>query len=137
LNTICSVTEDPCESTLATVYGMKEMVLHLSDQTYERLITEAAAAQKSPEQWVLERLFAAPSPPATTLEPHTLLAAALDALGFRRLAPEKAQRLSTLLAMRRTRALGHEEAEELHALMTEAEALELESLQRLAAAFER
>jgi len=115
---------------------MKELLLHLPDHAYERLVMEAAAAQQSPEQWLLDRLLA-PSPPVAMAAPHTLLAAALDALGFQRLAPEKATRLSTLLEARHTRALSPDEADELHALMAEADTLELEGLQRLAAAVQR
>jgi hypothetical protein len=112
---------------------MKEMILHLPDDTYAWLITEATSAQKSPEQWILDKLFGDPRLSATTAEPHALLAAALDALGFQRLALEKAERLSTLLEVRKARPLSGDEADELHTLMTEADALELESLQRLAA----
>jgi hypothetical protein len=112
---------------------MKELLLHLPDHAYERLVMEAAAAQQSPEQWLLDRLVA-PSPPGTVTVPHTLLVAALDALGFQRLALEKATRLSILLEARHARALSPDEADELHALMTEADALELAGLQRLVAA---
>ena len=91
----------------------------------------------TPERWILDRLFATSSPPVAVAAPHTLLAAALEALGLQRLTPEKARRLSTLLAAHKARALSHDEADELHALMTEADALELESLQRLAAAMQR
>ena len=112
---------------------MKELLLHLPDEAYERLVMEAAAAQQSPEQWLLDRLLT-PAPPSAVAVPHTLLAAALDALGFQRLAPEKVTRLSTLLEARHARVLSPEEADELQALMTEADTLELESLQRLAAA---
>lgn len=124
-------------TTVTTVHAMKELLLHLPDHAYERLVMEATAAQQSPEQWLLDRLFA-PSPlPAAVAEPHTLLAAALEALGFRCLAPEKARRLSTLLKTRQARSLSYDEADELHALMTEADTLELEGLQRLAAAMQR
>ena len=123
--------------TVTTVQAMKELLLHLPDHAYERLVMEAAAAQQSPEQWLLDRLLAQAPPPAAVAEPHTLLAAALDALGFQRLAPEQAKRLSTLLETRKARALSHDEANELHASMTAADALELESLQRLAAAMQR
>src|SRR5262249_31178504 len=123
--------------TVTMVQAMKELLLHLPDHAYERLVMEAAAAQQSPEQWLLDRLLAQSPPPAAVTEPHALLAAALDALGFQRLAPEQATRLSTLLEARKARALSHDEANELHALMTAADALELESLQRLAAAMQR
>jgi hypothetical protein len=116
---------------------MKEIILHLPDATYERIIAEATAAHKSPEQWILERLFPEPGPSAPVAEPHMLLATALDSLGFQRLEPEKAKRLSTLLQDRKTRALSPDEAHELHALLSEADALEVESLQRLAAALGR
>jgi hypothetical protein len=115
------------------VHAMKELLLHLPDHAYERLVIEAAAVQQSPEQWLLNRLFDQP-PAAAVLAPHTLLAAAMDTLGFQRLAPEKATRLSTLLEVRKARALSPDEADELHALMIEADALELAGLQRLAAA---
>jgi hypothetical protein len=126
-----------CGETPVTVYAMKEITLHLPDATYERIAAEAGSAHKSPEQWILDRLFAEPSPSAPVAEPHTLLAAALDALGFQRLAPEKAQRLGALLEVRKARALSHDEAHELHTLLAEADALEVESLQRLAAALGR
>lgn len=122
---------------MITVQAMKEMLLHLPEQAYERLVTEAAAAQQSPEQWLLDRLSGQSQPPAAVAEPRTLLAVALDALGFRRLAPEKTRRLSTLLEARQVRVLSRDEADELHALMREADALELESLQRLVAAVQR
>jgi hypothetical protein len=116
---------------------MKEIILHLPDTTYERIAAEAGSADKSPEQWILDRLFPEPSPSAPVAEPHMLLAAALDSLGFQRLEPEKAKRLSALLQVRKSRALSHDEAHELHALMSEADALEVKSLQRLAAALGR
>lgn len=123
--------------TAVAVDAMKEIILHLPDTTYERIAAEASSAHKSPEQWILDRLFPEPSPSAPVAEPHMLLAAALDSLGFQRLEPEKAKRLSALLQVRKSRALSHDEAHELHALMSEADALELESLQRLAAALGR
>jgi hypothetical protein len=123
--------------TAVTVDAMKEIILHLPDTTYERIAAEAGSAHKSPEQWILDRLFPEPSPSAPVAEPHMLLAAALDSLGFQRLEPEKAKRLSALLQVRKSRALSHDEAHELHALMSEADALEVKSLQRLAAALGR
>lgn len=116
------------------VHAMKEMIIRLPDETYERLVTKAASVQKSPEQWILDRLFGDPRLLATTAEPHMLLAAAFDALGFQRLEREKAERLSKLLEVRKARPLSHDETDELHALMTEADALELKGLQHLAAA---
>ena len=116
---------------------MKEMILHLPDKTYERLVTQAAAAHISPEQWVLDHLSAEPSSSETIDESHALLTAAMDALGFQRLTPGKAKRLSTLLERHKTRSLSDDETGELQILMTEAEGLELESLQRLAAVLQR
>ncbi len=104
---------------------MKEVILTLPDKAYELLAIDAAAAQKSPEQWILDKLFAAPESQPEPPEPHTLLAAALDTLGFQRLAAEKAGRLSELLARRKAHSLADEETAELHALLAEADALEL------------
>lgn len=112
---------------------MKEVILTLPDKAYEQLARDAATAQKSPEQWILDKLFAAPESRPEPPEPHTLLAAALDTLGFQRLAEEKARRLSELLLLRKAHSLSDEETAELHALLAEADALELTSLQRLAA----
>ena len=112
---------------------MKEVILALPDKAYEQLAIDAAAAHKSPEQWILDKLFAEPESQPVPPEPHTLLAAALDTLGFQRLAAEKARRLSELLSLRKAHSLADEETAELHALLAEAEALELTSLQRLAA----
>lgn len=112
---------------------MKEVILTLPDKAYERLVANAALAKKSPEQWIFDKLFAEPASPTEPTESHTLLAAALDSLGFQRLAPEKARRLSELLALRKTQSLSNEETTELQVLLAEAEALELTSLQRLAA----
>ena len=112
---------------------MKEVILTLPDKAYEQLAIDAAAAQKSPEQWILDKLFAAPESQPVPLATQTLLAAALDTLGFQRLAMEKAGRLSELLSLRKARALSEEETTELHALLAEADALDLSSLQRLAA----
>ena len=116
---------------------MKEVTLTLPDKTYERLMADAASAHQSPEQWIIDKLFTEPGWQTATAELHTLLAAALDALGFRRLEPEKAKRLSELLHVRKERPLSSEETAELNALMAKADALELESLQRLAATLER
>jgi hypothetical protein len=115
---------------------MKEVILTLPDKTYEQLVADAASAQKSPEQWIMDRLLTEQSTQIAAAELHTLLAAALDALGFQRLEPEKTERLSGLLRVRKERPLSGEETAELHTLMAEADALELESLQRLAAALE-
>jgi len=119
------------------VHTMKEMLLHLPDQDYERLIAEATAAHKSPEQWILDRLFPESPPSLAAAEPHLLLTAALDMLGFQRLAPDKARRLSELLTLRKAHPLSNAETDELQALMTEANTLELGSLQHLAAVFQR
>lgn len=109
---------------------MKELTITLPDRAYERLMADAAAGHKSPEQWIAEKLLFEPNPQSEVKE--TLLAAAMDALGFKRLEEKKAQRLSELLSVRRQRLLSSEETNELGALMAEADALELESLQRLA-----
>jgi hypothetical protein len=70
--------------------SMKAMTLQLPDHLYEQLIMEAAAAQKSPEQWIMDRLFTESRLSGAMTEPHTLLVAALEAPGFRRLEPQKA-----------------------------------------------
>lgn len=127
----CS-TAQPC-----MVYVMKEMVLHLPERTYERLVAEATAAHKSPEQWILDRLFPELPLAVPMEESHVLLTAALDTLGFQRLAFEKATRLSKLLQARKAHPLSPDEASELQTLMAEAEALELTSLQRLAETLRR
>ena len=116
---------------------MKEVILHLPDQTYEWLRAKAASAHTSLEQCIIDKLSTPASPKASVAEAHMLLAAALDALGLKRLQPEKAQRLSDLLAIRRVRPLSEDEAAELNALMAEAGALELTSLERLATALGR
>jgi hypothetical protein len=115
---------------------MKEVVLTLPDKTYERLAAIAAAAHKSPQQWIEERLLIEQDLQMPEDEAHTLLVAALDALGFKRLAAEQAKRLSELLHARKKRVLSESEATELNTLMNEADALELGSLQRLAATLE-
>jgi len=112
---------------------MKEVILTLPDKAYEQLAIDAAAVHKSPEQWILDRLFAESESQATPPEIHTLLTAALDTLGFQRLAPEKAKQLSALLSLRKVHPLSDKETAELNALLAEADALELASLQRLAA----
>ena len=111
---------------------MKEIILHLPDKTYEQLMAEAASARMSLEQWIVEEISTAASPKASLDEAHILLAAALDAFGFKRLQPERARRLSELLAARKVRSLSSDETDELNALTAEADALELESLERLA-----
>jgi len=58
---------------------MREVILQLPDAMYERLAATAAS--------------------------HDMLAAALDALGFECLEPEKANRLSALLKSRKERAV--------------------------------
>jgi hypothetical protein len=119
---------------------MKEVTLSLPDRAYEKLMAEASLVQQSPEQWITEKLLApsgAQSAQAVQAELPPLLSAALDVLGFQRLSPEKAERLSTLLNLRKERSLLKTETDELTALLTEADTLELESLQRLTAALER
>jgi plasmid stability protein len=116
---------------------MKEVILHLPDQTYERLRAEAASAHTSLEQWILDKLSTATGPKASVPEAHMLLAAAMDGLGFKRLQPEKAQQLSELLAVRKVRSLSNGETTELNTLLAEAEALELASFERLATALGR
>lgn len=85
----------------------------------------------------MDRLLTAPDVKATTAESHMLLAAALDALGFKRLGTEKTRRLSELISLRKERPLSPDEVAELSTLMREADVLELESLQRLAATLKR
>jgi hypothetical protein len=110
---------------------MKETILHLPDKTYEQLMAEASSARMLVEQWIINETSTATSPKAAVEEAHILLSAALEALGFKRLQPEKARRLSALLAARKARSLSGDETAELNALMAEADALELESLERL------
>ena len=116
---------------------MKEVTLTLPDKTYKQLVASAASVHQSPEQWIIDRLLTEQGAQAAAAEPHALLAAALDALGLKRLEPEKAKRLSELLSVRKERPLSSAETSELSALLAEADALELESLQRLAATLER
>lgn len=115
---------------------MKEVLLTLPEKTYERLVADAVSAHKSPEQWIMDRLFTEQDVRIAAAELHILLTAALDALGFHRLEPEKAKRLSELLQVRKERPLSSDATAELNALMAEAEVLELASLQRLAATLE-
>jgi hypothetical protein len=84
---------------------MREVILHLPDTTYERLAGEAAAVDKPLEQWVVDILTTEVGTSAHAAEPHEMLAAALDALGFERLDLEKASRLCTLLRSRKERAV--------------------------------
>ena len=116
---------------------MHEVILHLPDVTYERLAEVAAAVHKPLEQWIIDVLTADAGGSAHATESHDTLAAALDILGFERLEPEKASRLSALLKIRKERPLTSEETSELQTLMDTANALELASLQRLTAAFGR
>jgi hypothetical protein len=116
---------------------MKEIILHLPDKTYEQLMAEAESAHMSLEQWIIDEISTAARPKAAVEEAHMLLAAALDALGFKRLQPEKARWLSELLAIRKTRSLSIDETAELNALMAEADVLELESLDHLATTLRR
>jgi hypothetical protein len=116
---------------------MKEVILHLPDKTYEQLMTEASSACISVEQWIINEISTATGPKAPVEGAHVLLSAALDTLGFKRLQPEKARRLSELLAVRKERSLSSDETAELKALMAEAEVLELESLERIATTLRR
>jgi hypothetical protein len=111
---------------------MKEIILHLPDRTYEQLMAEASSAHMSVEQWIINEISTATSPGTAVEEAHILLSAALEALGFKRLQPEKARRLSELLAARKERSLSGDETAELNALMTAADTLEVQSLERLA-----
>ena len=112
---------------------MKELVVSLPDDTYEQLVTNATLAHKSPEQWAVEKLSSELKTEFLPAALNSLLSTAMDTLGFRRLEHEKAERLSTLLQARKARDLSENEAIELRTLIAEAEALELTSLQRLAA----
>jgi hypothetical protein len=71
---------------------MKEIILHSPDKTYEQRMAEAASARMSLEQWIVDEISTAARPKASMEEAHMLLAAALDALGLKRLQPEKARR---------------------------------------------
>jgi hypothetical protein len=60
----------------------------LADAMYERLAEEAAAVHKPLEQWIVDILTTDVGASAYAAESHEIPAAALDALGFQRLAPE-------------------------------------------------
>jgi hypothetical protein len=111
-------------------------MLYLPDATYERLAEKAAAFYKPLEQWIIDILAAETRASAYPDESHDMLTAVLDALGFERLEPEKASRLSALLKSRQERPLTSDEAAELQTLLDTANALELASLQRLTVALE-
>jgi hypothetical protein len=114
-----------------------KVILHLPDATYERLAEAAAAVHKPLEQWLVDIVAATTRASAYPDESHDMLAAVLDVLGFERLEPEKASRLSVLLQSRQERPLTSDETAELQTLMDTANALELASLQRLAVALGR
>jgi hypothetical protein len=116
---------------------MKDVILHLPDTTYAQLLAAASSSRMSVEQWIIQTISTATSLNAPVEDAHELLSAALDALGFQRLQPDKARRLSELLAVRKVRSLSSDETTELNALMAAAEALELASLERLATTFKR
>ncbi len=116
---------------------MREIILTLSDIAYEQLIANATAVHKSPEQWIVDKLLVEQSTQIAIIEPQVLLTAALDALGFQRLELEKAHRLSELLQVRKQRELSEDEIVELNGLLAEADALEVESLRRLAATLDK
>lgn len=116
---------------------MREVILQLPDATYERLADAAATVQKPLEQWIIEVLTRNAGKAAYPAASHEMLAAALEVLGFERLAPEKADRLSALLQRRKERSLSGDETAELQTLMTEADTLEFASLERLAATLGR
>ena len=116
---------------------MREVVLHLPESTYERLVDAAAAVHKPLEQWIVDALTTDVGVSAYAAASCDMLAAALDARGFERLAPEKSRQLSTLLHSRKERSLSSAEAAALQTLMAEANALELASLEHLAATLGR
>jgi hypothetical protein len=116
---------------------VRAVLLHLPDATYERLAKEAAAVHKPLEQWIIDVLTADARASAHAAESHDMLVATLDALGFERLEPEKASRLSVLLKSRKERSLTRDETAELRGLMAAANALKLASLQHLTAALGR
>ena len=116
---------------------MREIVLTLPDQVYEKLVAKAASAHRSPEQWIVDSLLNEQLPQVDVEDSHMLFTAALDALGFKRLEPKKTKRLNDLLQARKERILSEGETTELTTLMTEADTLELESLQRIVTTLER
>jgi hypothetical protein len=116
---------------------MKAVTLHLPDTTYVQLLAAASSARMSVEQWIIQTISTATNPHAPAEAAHEVLSAALEALGFQRLQPDQARRLSELLAVRKERSLSSDETTELTALMAAAEALELASLERLATTFKR
>ena len=48
---------------------MKELTITLPDPAYEQLMADASAAHKSPEQWIVDKLFLEPEPQAAVSEP--------------------------------------------------------------------
>lgn len=116
---------------------MREVLLHLPDTTYQRLAEKAAAVHKPLEQWIIDVLTVDAGGSVHVPESYDMLTAALDVLGFERLEPERASRLSTLLESRQEHSLSSDETAELQTLMAVANALELASLYRLTTAFGR
>ena len=116
---------------------MREVLLHLSDVTYQRLAEAAAAVHKPLEQWIIDVLTTDSEDQPVRLNRTTRLRPrwmywALSASSQRRPAG-----LSALLKIRKERPLTSEETSELQTLMDTANALELASLQRLTSAFGR
>jgi len=66
------------------------VILHLPDATYQRLAEKAAAVHKPLEQWIIDVLIADTGASAHAAKSQDMLAAAMDALGFECLEPEKA-----------------------------------------------
>jgi hypothetical protein len=109
----------------------------LSDATHNQDTAEPAAVHKPLEQWIVDVLAADTGGATHIAASHDRLATALAALGFERLDPEKASRLSVLLKSHKEHPLSSDETDELQTLIATANALELASLQRLAAALGR
>ena len=109
----------------------------MSDATHKQDTAEPAAVHKPLEPWIVDVLAADTGEAIHIAAFHDRLAAALDTLGFERLDPEKASRLSVLLKSRKEHPLTSDETAELQTLIATANALELASLQRLAAALGR